>query len=253
MKHPFIIGHRGGATLWPENTLAAFRNSFQEGADGIETDIQLTSDKKFICWHDTDFSRIGYPHLEPGQLNLEEVNKLNVGLIFGPTTDHMPPPSLRDLLSEFGHYDGKIFLELKTYEEQKTTPSKRTYIQQLIHELDQYAGRCKLILISFDIELLKCCESMKVCLPLMYLWPEEQMDSKEQNLDFDFLYGIGFDISNPPLFKLQNLPAHQKKLCYTCLNHDHYQKATELEVDFLMCDNPVEALNWRRQYENSQY
>ncbi len=46
------IAHRGGAGLWPENTLAAFRNAVAMGADGAELDVHLTKDGEVVVFHD---------------------------------------------------------------------------------------------------------------------------------------------------------------------------------------------------------
>lgn len=46
------IAHRGGANLWPENTLAAFERAIAGGADGIELDLQLTCDGVLAVHHD---------------------------------------------------------------------------------------------------------------------------------------------------------------------------------------------------------
>ncbi|MFX6815331.1 glycerophosphodiester phosphodiesterase, partial [Acinetobacter baumannii] len=35
-----VFGHRGGRTLYPENTLAAFAGALKAGAHGIELDVQ---------------------------------------------------------------------------------------------------------------------------------------------------------------------------------------------------------------------
>jgi len=48
---PLIIAHRGGAGLWPENTLAAFENAARAFA-AAELDVQLTRDGKLIVFHD---------------------------------------------------------------------------------------------------------------------------------------------------------------------------------------------------------
>ena len=39
---PEIIAHRGATYLAPENTLSAFRNAIDLGADGVEMDVQQT-------------------------------------------------------------------------------------------------------------------------------------------------------------------------------------------------------------------
>ena len=46
------IAHRGGANLWPENTLEAFKNAINAGVDGIECDIQRTRDDRLVIHHD---------------------------------------------------------------------------------------------------------------------------------------------------------------------------------------------------------
>ncbi len=46
------IAHRGGAALYPENTLAAFRDAVARGADGAELDVQLSKDGEVVVYHD---------------------------------------------------------------------------------------------------------------------------------------------------------------------------------------------------------
>jgi len=46
------IAHRGGAGLWPENSLAAFRNAVAMGADGAELDVHLSKDGEVVVFHD---------------------------------------------------------------------------------------------------------------------------------------------------------------------------------------------------------
>ena len=46
------IAHRGGADLWPENTLEAFERAMALGVDGIEFDLQLSADGHLLIHHD---------------------------------------------------------------------------------------------------------------------------------------------------------------------------------------------------------
>ncbi len=52
MGKPSIIAHRGGAGLWPENTLGACRRALALGVDGLEVDVHLTADSKLVVHHD---------------------------------------------------------------------------------------------------------------------------------------------------------------------------------------------------------
>jgi len=56
MKKTLRIAHRGGAGLWPENTLEAFAHSIASGADGIELDVHLTRDHVLVVHHDENLN-----------------------------------------------------------------------------------------------------------------------------------------------------------------------------------------------------
>ena len=49
---PAIVAHRGASHDAPENTLEAFDLAWQQGADIIEGDFQLTADGEIVCYHD---------------------------------------------------------------------------------------------------------------------------------------------------------------------------------------------------------
>jgi glycerophosphoryl diester phosphodiesterase len=54
---PRILGHRGGGTLAPENTLAALRTASRYGFQGVEFDAKLTRDGVAILMHDDTLER----------------------------------------------------------------------------------------------------------------------------------------------------------------------------------------------------
>lgn len=76
---PLILGHRGYKMKFPENTFLAFSKAFEYGADGIECDVQKSSDGIYFIFHDADLQRItGYK----GRINSvdsEQVRKLQAG------------------------------------------------------------------------------------------------------------------------------------------------------------------------------
>ena len=51
-----VIAHRGGALLWPENTLYAFRQAAGAGAEYLEFDLQMTADNELLVTHDADIN-----------------------------------------------------------------------------------------------------------------------------------------------------------------------------------------------------
>src|SRR5947207_6670737 len=52
-----LAAHRGGALLWPETSLLAFRNAVALGADFIEFDVHLSRDGEVMVIHDPTLER----------------------------------------------------------------------------------------------------------------------------------------------------------------------------------------------------
>ena len=52
-----IWAHRGASAYAPENSLAAFKLAVEQGADGIELDVQLTADGELVVCHDETIDR----------------------------------------------------------------------------------------------------------------------------------------------------------------------------------------------------
>jgi glycerophosphoryl diester phosphodiesterase len=47
-----VIGHRGFAARFPDNSLAGVRAAFASAADGVEVDIRPCADGAWVCHHD---------------------------------------------------------------------------------------------------------------------------------------------------------------------------------------------------------
>ncbi|KAJ3788910.1 PLC-like phosphodiesterase [Lentinula aff. detonsa] len=57
---PDCWGHRGASAAFPENTLASFEAAIRDGAEGIESDVHVSSDDVVVMFHDpapSDLSR----------------------------------------------------------------------------------------------------------------------------------------------------------------------------------------------------
>jgi glycerophosphoryl diester phosphodiesterase len=110
---PLLIAHRGASREAPENTLAAFRLAWQEGADGIEADFRLTRDGRIVCLHDDTGKRTAGVDLAVAESSLEELRRLDIGAWKGAHWRGERIPSLEEVLSELPA--GKMFMiELKS-------------------------------------------------------------------------------------------------------------------------------------------
>lgn len=99
------FAHRGGAGLYPENTLAAFRDAVARGCDGAELDIQLSRDGEVVVFHDfhlkPEICRLGGKWLEKptprikdltlGELRAFDVGRLNPASDYAKSHPHTMP------------------------------------------------------------------------------------------------------------------------------------------------------------------
>ena len=77
-----IIAHRGSSGNAPENTAASMNMAVESGCDGIETDLQLTKDKKVVVFHDWNVNRTTDGTGNIKDLTFEELSKLDNGSWF---------------------------------------------------------------------------------------------------------------------------------------------------------------------------
>ena len=76
---PQIVAHRGASHDAPENTLAAFRLGFEQGADAIEGDFRMTRDGVIIAMHDVDLRRTTGDPRRVKDVDFEDVQQLDAG------------------------------------------------------------------------------------------------------------------------------------------------------------------------------
>ncbi|HEX8493617.1 MAG TPA: glycerophosphodiester phosphodiesterase family protein [Pyrinomonadaceae bacterium] len=79
---PLIIGHRGASAIAPENTLCAFERALVDGADGIEFDVRLASDRVPVVIHDASLRRTGLRKGLIASLSSSELKEVDVGTWF---------------------------------------------------------------------------------------------------------------------------------------------------------------------------
>lgn len=79
---PLIIGHRGAASVAPENTLISFERALKDGAHGIEFDVRLSRDNIPVVIHDTTLRRTAQRAESVAHLAADELGAIDVGTWF---------------------------------------------------------------------------------------------------------------------------------------------------------------------------
>lgn len=108
-----IVAHRGASHDAPENTLAAFRLAWEQGADGIEGDFYLSKDGQVVCIHDATTKRTGGgAEIKVASATLEELRKLEYGAWKSAKYKGEPMPTLEQVLA-LVPLDKLFYIEIK--------------------------------------------------------------------------------------------------------------------------------------------
>ena len=108
-----IFAHRGASAYAPENTVEAFALAMEQGADGIELDVQMTKDDQVVVIHDETIDRVSDGTGAVRDYTLEELKKFHF-------SNHMENyenaviPTLKEVLDLIKSSNMLLNIELKT-------------------------------------------------------------------------------------------------------------------------------------------
>lgn len=141
-----IVGHRGASADAPENTLAAFRLAFEQGADAVEGDCHLTSDQKIVFTHDRDSERVSGQKLKVVETPFQRLRELDVGSWKDPQFSDERMPTLAEVCAIIP--PGKVFLI-----EVKCGPEIIPHLEKVLSVAD--LDNEQLRIISFNRDVVK--------------------------------------------------------------------------------------------------
>lgn len=165
-----IIAHRGASYDAPENTVAAIREAWVQGADGTEVDIYLTADGQIIGVHDKTTKRTSNADLNVSQSTFSDLRELDAGSWKNPKFAGEKLPSFAEILAAVPH-DKKIYIEVKCGPE---------IVPQMVKELKAEARPLETtIVICFNADVVAAVKESWPELPAMYLHGMKDVTAKQ--------------------------------------------------------------------------
>lgn len=111
ITYPVVSAHRGGMSLYPENTLAAFKTVRDNHAgQPIEFDVRGLKDGTLVINHDATIDRTSTATGKLSDLTRSQWSKVRINNPQGGTA---PATTLNEVLAEFGGTDVVMVPELK--------------------------------------------------------------------------------------------------------------------------------------------
>jgi glycerophosphoryl diester phosphodiesterase len=148
MIAPLFAAHRGGAALWPENSLLAFGNALALGVDYLELDVHLSRDGQVMVIHDATLDRTTTGSGPVRERTAVELQALRLKDRSGAVTAE-PVPTLDQVVALAAAGKRQMLLEIKTDEQKRRYPGIE---EKVFAVLDRHRFTPFAIVMSFEAE-----------------------------------------------------------------------------------------------------
>jgi glycerophosphoryl diester phosphodiesterase len=256
---PLIIAHRGASALAPENTLASFKQAIEDGAEGIEFDIQLSKDLVPMVFHDEDLKRIAESDKLVTELDSNELRKIDVGSWFNKLYPEKALESftneristLSETLKYLKDFKGLIYIELKG----ERVTDIEGFSKAVCDVIKNSSLLPQIIVKSFNLDILplikKYCPDVRTAAlfsptVMILLRKEKRLISIATELETDGL-SLHFSLATKKLMRKAKR-RDLKVAIWTADNPRWVKRGVKLEIDHIITNNPALLLAKRQEF-----
>ena len=143
---PAVAAHRGGALLWPENSLLAFANAVAVGVEYLELDVHLSRDEEVVVIHDPTLDRTTTGRGPVRDRTLAELRALRLrdrdGTVTGQTV-----PTLDEVVALAAAAGRQLLVEIKVGPGRDRYPGIE---DRVVAALDRHAMSHAAVVMAFE-------------------------------------------------------------------------------------------------------
>ena len=221
-----MIAHRGVSGIERENTSAAFIAAGNRSYFGIETDVHVTKDGKYVICHDNDLRRVAGVEMSVEGSTLAELRAVPLLDAAGGSRTDLRVPTLADYITICRRYGKVSVLELKG----DIAPEHIAGIAACVREYGWFENT---IFISFSYDNLLRLRAAEPEAHAQLLPPENDPEKimrfcLENRLDLDIYYGA----LTPEIVKTVH-DAGLEVNCWTVDRPADAERAIEMGVDYI--------------------
>jgi glycerophosphoryl diester phosphodiesterase len=173
-----IIGHRGAAAHFPENTLPSLAGALAMGARALEWDVRVAACGTPVLFHDAELGRTTNGDGLLAEASLSRLRELDAGAWFSPEFRGTTVPTLEEALhlafrgggAGGGARARRAYIEIKAVRPGMEGPDLETLLELLVR-----AGAFeRSLLISLDFGLLRRLRALAPHLALGFVAADEE-------------------------------------------------------------------------------
>ncbi|MGR5169538.1 glycerophosphodiester phosphodiesterase family protein [Vibrio owensii] len=227
-----LIGHRGVAGKFPENTKVSVQAAIDLGLNWVEVDVQPTKDNVLVVCHDHTVNRCSNGKGRVDQMTLSELKALDFGRWFNDEFANESIMTLSELLELAAENDLNLNIEVKV--DHHSANDVAQMVAQTL--LDGPLPKERILLSSFSHDVIRAlhkhCEGYRLGVLSEFFTRKdrlllEEVDAYSCNLNINW-------VRSRQINKLQQ--AGYKVMCYTVNNPNKLKHLPIL--DGIFSDHP---------------
>ncbi len=240
--HTEIWAHRGASRKYIENTISAFQQAIDDGAEGIELDVQRTYDGQLVVYHDENLKRLTGVNKFVWEMNWSELKGLDLHALNDEDTSI---PLLEEVLALLKPTNLTLNIELKNsyffYPEME---------EEVLKMVKDYSMLDQVLFSSFNHESMQKMSQLAGSAYCALLTSDIQVEP------WDYAKKVGVGAIHPMINSFQQKDyikqahAHGLKVnAWTADEEVHIYAGFLLGVDAIMTNEPDKAVQLREQFQ----
>ncbi len=179
---PLLAAHRGGALLWPENSLLAFRSAIVLGVDFLELDVHLSKDGEVVVIHDPALGRTTTGVGAVRDQMLAELRALRLRDRDGTVTREVIP-TLEDVVGLAAPPELRLLLEIKVDARRERYPGIE---EKVLAILDRQRMTARTIVVAFEDETIRRVRQLWPDVMVGALYSPRSLERKRSTVEQEF-------------------------------------------------------------------
>ncbi|MCP3953975.1 MAG: glycerophosphodiester phosphodiesterase [Desulfobacterales bacterium] len=241
-KRPLLISHRGAHREVPENSCRGFELALEYGVDGIETDVQLSSDGVPMLYHDVTTYRVTGRRKRFSSYTCEQLQDLDLG----EDGACIGIPTLAETLDLFVGR-ALLFIEIKSTKHDRLAGRSQALTEKVVAEISSLKTSLQetIRILSFDPDVLARTHQLAPGLKCVLNangpdeWYVSSGDLIDKKVSMDFLNAVNLERKSlsPDMVKW----AHDRGMeafTYCCNTRPKVERVLAMGVDGIMSDKP---------------
>lgn len=233
-----IIAHRGASAYYPENTLPSFEGAMALGADMVELDVLVTSDKEVVVFHDEKISRCTDRRGKIADYTLAQLKKLDAGSWFDKKFKNTRIPTLAEALDICKN---KIAVNIEIKTEAVSRMISGGIEEKCLKIVEQSGMRRHVVFSSFDPRAIMHLKRIDDTAAVAVLFEKKLYGSRLPSEVMDSVGADAFNCSAAELNKTRFTNIKSNKIpvnIYTVNDRKNMKKFLDMDVNGIFTNKP---------------